>query len=419
MTEPTSPSIEPKRPNIVQIAAGGVVVIVLGALLLLDLYQQGLVWHALYNITGEESPPAQIVATNEWIGRWFRPQPQTATYTPVEHAGVNPFGINVFLEQEVEIEKREQIVRMASEAGFVWLRQEFPWEDIEIHGPGDFEDRRNDRDGDGEITEADIVSAWDKYDNIVDIVDEYDMRLMVRLSNPPDWTHANEDSGDKGPPDNLEDYINFVVAVAERYQGRIHHYQIWNEPNIFPEWGNRDVNAADYVEMLCESYAALKAVDPEIVVITGPIAPTVSMTYRDLNDFIYLQLMFDAGAADCFDVLSMQGYGLNSGPTDRRLRPTTINFNRVLYVRDLLVSYGHPDKAIWISEAAWNPLPNDPNISNREQFGVVTEEQAARYMVQAYQRQQQEWPYTGVMFWSLGNGFQAASLIQMALSGWP
>ncbi len=376
------------------------VALALGVGLLLDLANQGLAWRAIYNVTGEEEIPGQVVGVLEFTGRAFRPQPETAPYAPVDHAGTVPFGVNVFLEQEVELEKRERIVAMAQEAGFVWLRQEFPWEDIEIHGPGDFEDRRNDRNGDGVLDEADAISAWDKYDNIVDIVDEYDMRLMVRLSNPPAWTHASEDAGDKGPPDDLDDYINFVATVGERYQGRITHYQIWNEPNIYPEWGNNDVDPLAYTEMLCRSYDTLKAIDPEIVVVSGAIAPTVSMNYRDLNDFIYLQLMLDAGAGECFDVLAMQGYGLNSGPTDRRLRPTTVNFNRVLYVRDMLVNHGLEHKPVWISEAAWNPVPPDvPDISGRETYGVVTEEQAARYMVRAYERQQQEWPYTGVMFY--------------------
>jgi polysaccharide biosynthesis protein PslG len=374
--------------------------IVLGGGLLLDLTNQGLVWRAVYNLTGEESVGGQGVGALEWPGRWLRPQPETAPYTPVDHAGVSPFGINVFLEQEAEVIKREQTLQMIAEAGFVWLRQEFPWEDIEIHQRGDFQDRRNDRNQDGVIDEADYISAWEKYDNIVDLVEKYDLRLMVRLSNPPDWTHADEDAGDKGPPDNLQDYVNFAATVAERYQGRITHYQVWNEPNIYPEWGNRDVNPAAYVEMLCRTYDALKAVDEDIVVISGALAPTVSMNYRDLNDFIYLQLMLEAGAGDCFDVMSVQGYGLNSGPTDRRLRPTAITFSRLLYIRDMLVQYGYADKAIWISEAAWNPVPPDkPDIAAREAYGVVTTDQAARYMVGAYERQQQEWPFTGVMFY--------------------
>ncbi|GAI88379.1 unnamed protein product [marine sediment metagenome] len=71
------------------------------------------------------------------VSNLTRPQPKTKPYVPVSHTGVCPFGINVFLEQEVETEKRERTLQMISEAGFKWIRQEFPWEDIEIHGRGD------------------------------------------------------------------------------------------------------------------------------------------------------------------------------------------------------------------------------------------------------------------------------------------
>ncbi len=385
-----------------RIFVGGGVVFALAALLALDLLNQGLAWRAIYNVTGEESIPGQAVGFVQWVGRGFRAQPNTVPLVPVNHAGVNPFGVNVFLEQEAEVAKREESLRILSEMGFVWLRQEFPWEDIEIHGRGDFEDRRNDRDGDGEITEADVVSAWAKYDNIVDLVEQYDMRLQVRLSNPPSWTHGDPAIGDKAPPDDLNDYINYVTAVAERYEGRVHHYQVWNEPNVFPEWGNQDANPEAYTEMLCAAYDALKAVDEDIVVVSAALAPTVAMGGFNLNDYIFLQRMLDNGAGDCFDVLAMQGYGLNSGPTDRRMRPTTVNFARPMYIRDMLVRNGYEDRAIWISEAAWNPVPEPddvPDVDARYNFGQVTEEQAGRYMVEAYERQMREWPWTGVTFY--------------------
>ncbi len=378
------------------------VIMAAGVGLVLDLFNRGLVWQALYNVTGEESPPAQVVGLTHYAGRWFRQQPQTAPYTPVEHAGVNPFGMNVFLEQEADPAKRERIVEMIADAGFVWLRQEFPWEDIEIHGRGDFEDRRNDRNGDGQITEADAISAWDKYDEIVDLATDNDLKLLVRLSNPPSWTHADPDIGNQAPPDDLDDYINFVTTVAERYRGQITHYQIWNEPNVYPEWGEQQVNPEAYTEMLCRAYAALKQVDPEIVVVSAALAPTNAMDMRDLNDFIFLQRMLDAGAGECFDVLAMQGYGLNSGPTDRRMRPFNVTYARPLYIRDLLVSNGYGHRAIWISEAAWNPVPDPqevPDVDARYNFGQVTEEQAARYMVGAYARLQREWPFAGVNYY--------------------
>src|SRR5690606_7042460 len=123
------------------------------------------------------------------------------------------------------------------------------------------------------------------------------------------------------------------------------------------------------------------------VVISAALSPTISLTDRDLNEYIFLQRMYDAGAADCFDVMATQGYGFFSGPTDQRMRPTTLNYGRNLYLRDLMVANGDAHKPIWISEAAWNPVDAPdvpPEIPNIEQFGSVTPEQAARYMPLAY-----------------------------------
>ncbi|MGD8793956.1 MAG: hypothetical protein PVF47_15500 [Anaerolineae bacterium] len=339
----------------------------------------------LYGVTGEEALPAQIRGGLEWMGNLARPQPETADFVAVDHAGVQPFGVNVFLEQEVEPEKRERAVRMIAEAGFHWLRQEFPWEDIEIHAKGDFEDRRHEP----------YRSAWLKYDQIVDLAEQYDLAIVARLSNPPAWSRAaGDEAGAQAPPDDLDDYGDFVEAVVHRYQGRITHYQIWNEPNIYPEWGDQPVSPEAYTELLEVGYTRVKAACPECVVISGALAQTIPLGPRDLNDFIFLQRMYDAGAGDYFDVLAMQGYGLWSGPTDRRMRPRVLNFSRPLYLREIMVANGDEHKPIWITEMNWNAPPAD--FANK-QFGYVTLEQQGRYAVEAFQRAQQEWPWLGVI----------------------
>lgn len=377
--------------------AAGAVVLVFAGLLALDLANRGLAWQLFWQLTGEETPVAQLRGMVEWPGRWFRTQPDTQPMALIAHTGVNPYGVNTFLQQEVEPAKRERQVQMIADAGFGWIRQEFPWEDIEIHGRGDFTDRRNDVNADGVVDEID---AWAKYDQIVELAEQYGLQIQARLSNPPQWAQAGPDAGDFAPPVDVQDFVNYAVAVAERYQGRILYYQILNEPNIFPEWGNQDVDPEAYTNLLCQTYTALKAVDPNILVIDGPLAPTVSLSGRDLNDYIYLQRMYDAGAGDCFDIHSMQGYGLNSGPTDTRMRPTDVNYARNLYIRDLMVANGDAHKPIWISEAAWNPVaePDVPrDIVGYGQYGEVTLEQAARYMPLAYERAQREWPWIGVI----------------------
>ncbi|MCB9454006.1 MAG: cellulase family glycosylhydrolase [Anaerolineaceae bacterium] len=390
------PSPLPKL-RLAAIISGGALLLLI--LLALDLTNHGVAWRLFWSLTGEETPLAQVRGMVEWAGSLIRQQSDTAPGVPINHTTENPFGINTFLEQEVEPAKREQQIQMIADAGFGWIRQEFAWEDIEVHGRGDYEDRRNDLDGDGQ---PDAVDAWAKYDQIVDLADQYGLQIQARLSNPPDWTHANPDIGDKAPPDDVQDFVNYAVTLAERYKGRVRYFQIWNEPNIYPEWGNQPVNPEAYTDLLCRTYAALKAVDPDNVIIAAALAPTVSLSPENLNDFVFLQRMYDAGAGECFDIMAAQGYGLNSGPTDHRMRPTTVNFAHNVYIRDLMVANGDAEKPIWISEMGWNTQPDDPAIvtSQSGEFGIVTEEQRAQYTPLAYQRAQQEWPWVGVMnFW--------------------
>jgi hypothetical protein len=341
----------------------------------------------LLNWTGEEDPLPQVRGLFQLASNLIRPQPETRADVPVSHAGVSPFGINVFLEQEVEPEKRDLSLRMISEAGFKWIRQEFPWEEIEIQGKGDFYDHKWDK------------SAWEKYDNIVDLAEKYDLGIIARLDNPPAWSRARgDDAGTRAPPDDLNDFGDFVYTVVNRYKGRIKYYQIWNEPNIYPEWGEQPVDPEAYTELLKIGYTRAKEADPDCVIISGALASTIELGPRNLNDFIFLQRMYDAGAGDYFDILAMQGYGLWSGPYDRRMRPRVINFSRPLYIRDIMVKNGDEVKPIWISEMNWNALPLDhPAYPG---YGRVTEEQQARYVVEAYKRAQAEWPWVGVVnFW--------------------
>jgi hypothetical protein len=343
---------------------------------------------SLGSVTGEDDVEKQVRAFPEWLSGIVRQQPDTADYVPIAYNGVNPFGVNTFLNQEVEDKKRALQLDMIRAAGFHWIRQEFPWEDIEIHGKGDFTDRRN----------AMPVSAWDKYDSIVRMANERGIQVIARLSTPPRWTRKDPDAIATTPPDNLNDFGDFVDAVVKHYKGQIMYYQIWNEPNVYPEWGDQEISPEGYVELLKTGYMRAKAADPNVVILSAPLAPTIEMGPRDMNDFIFLQRMYDAGAKNFFDILSLNDYGLWSGPSDRRMRPRVLNFSRPVYVRDIMVRNGDEHKAIWASEIGWNAIPLDHPAF--PQFGRASDEQVARYIPAAYERAQQEWPWMGVMaYW--------------------
>ena len=346
---------------------------------------------SLYDLSGEEAWEGQTAGIVHWLNTAVRPQPHLAPDRIVLDPVAGPMGVNTFLQQEVEPQKRERSLDLAYDAGFRFIRQEFQWEDIEIHGKDDFVDRRNVPEG---------IDAWQKYDHIVDQAQAAGIDVIARLSNPPSWSRSEPDevTGALAPPDDPQDFADFAAAVAERYKGRIHYYQIWNEPNGNDEWGFQDADPEAYSELLCLAYDRIKQVDPDALILAGALTPTLAMDGRNMNDLIYLQRMYNAGAGACFDVMSAQGYGLWSGAADQRLRPTVINIQHHLLLRDLMVANGDGRKPIWISEMGWNVVPEGMEA----RFGRVTEEQQAKYTVEAYDRLQEEWPWVQVAnYWFL------------------
>ncbi len=358
---------------------------VLALLALGIFFARGGLSPLLADWTGEEDTEYQIKALGHLALSVAQPPRSTADFAPMKYADLNPFGVNTDLDQEVEEPKLRQAVQMIHAAGFHWIRQEFPWEQIEQPGKGQFWDYKYNH------------STWDKYDRIVALAQEYGLEIVARLDVPPAWSrHDGRERGDHAPPDNYDDYGDFVAAVASRYKGKIRFYQLWNEPNIYPEWGEQPVNAGEFVRLLKIGYARVKAADPNAVVICASLAQTVETGPENLSELTFLQQMYTAGARGSFDILAVNDYGIWTGPGDRRVDEDRINFSRPTLVREIMVKNGDADKPIWAMEVGWNALP--PNMEPT--FGVVTLQQQARYTVQAYTRAQNEMPWMGpLMYW--------------------
>jgi polysaccharide biosynthesis protein PslG len=319
--------------------------------------------------------------------------PRTDPLVPIHYADASPYGINTFLEQEVEPEKVERSLALIAAAGFHWVRQEFPWEDIEIAGKGNYWDPKWD------------VSTWAKYDRIVDLARTHGLEVIARLDQPPAWTRkvGGAPGWTMAPPDRLEDYGDFVYAVVSRYRGRLRYYQIWNEPNIFPQWGDQPADPAGYVRMLQIAYRRAKEADPTCVILAAGLAQTTEETPaqfgpRNMSDLLYLDKMYQAGLKGNFDIMGAMVYGLWSGPYDLRVSRGRANFSRVQLLREIMVRYGDGDKAIWATEVGWNAVPK--GFPLYPIYGQVNEAQQAAYAVEAYQRAAEEWPWMGVMnYW--------------------
>jgi hypothetical protein len=320
------------------------------------------------------------------VAAWssLAPDPgDTADLVPVRHVGGNPYGINVFLEQEVEETKLRQSLEMIHAAGFGWIKQQLVWAEVEVPTKGRFVDQATGRE------------SWQKYDRIVDLAQQYGLGVILRIDTSPAWARPGTAKIETPPVFNA-DYGDFVARVADRYRGRVRYYQIWNEPNVPFEWGDEAPDAAAYTQMLRVAAYRIHQVDPDAVVISAAMAPTTELSEKGVNELIYLQQMYDAGAKGNFDVLGANAYGLRSGPDDRRLAlDRDVNFSRPVLVRRLMVRNGDAERPIWAAEVGWSAVPDGSGIPDL--WGRVDRQTQADYTVRAFERAQEEWPWMGVM----------------------
>lgn len=101
-------------------------------------------------------------------------------------------------------------------------------------------------------------------------------------------------------------YAEFLGQIAAMNPGAI---EVWNEMNLEREWPRGRIDPVAYVEMLRQAYDSIKAADPNVIVITGALAPTGAEGAFGLdrvwNDDRYLQGMVNAGAADYSDCIGI------------------------------------------------------------------------------------------------------------------
>ena len=250
-------------------------------------------------------------------------------------------GVHTRLTDEGALWKIQRNLQLVREMGAPWIVEFFPWAYSEP-AKGSFD--------------------WWHADQVIDHAHTQGLKVVARLGLVPPW--ARPDPLDKETtfnyidPDHYDDFGDFVYAFVDRYKDRVDHIIIWNEPNLSFEWGMRPVDARAYVDLLRVAYRRAKEANPHVIVLAGALAPTLepSGSPTGLNDLIYLQQMYEAGAKDAFDALAVHAYGLLA-PMDEGPDPSRINFRRVELLRAVMLHNGDDAKKVYITEAGWNDSP--------------------------------------------------------------
>lgn len=268
---------------------------------------------------------------------------------------------------------------------FSHIKQSFAWADIEPERRDGPQDERY---------------VWTQADLMMADIEAKGVSVIARIDHPPAWAVRSDANYDE-PPFDMTRLAEFCGLLAERYQGRIDAYQIWNEPNLTREWGGHVPNPAGYVQLLKVCAEAIRESDPAAIIISAGLSPTATRDVTAMPHTEFLWKLYEAGASPYFDVLGVHAPGWKFAPEVGPEVPVSENylewqrFRHVEDMRAIMVANGDASKQVAITETGWTIDQREGSIYSH--FGVSPEDQGD-YLQGAYAYAAENWrPWLGVM----------------------
>jgi hypothetical protein len=250
----------------------------------------------------------------------------------------------------------------ASELGAGWTRVTFRWNEIQPDSPDQW-----------------IVPITDEQLNL----EISQGRQVVGLvTNTPGWaTDGGRGIGvpqgiSLGHTDPQNLWANFLRSLVQRYAGRIDHWIIWNEPDVWDtyhqSWGG---SVEDFAQLLRVSYGVVKETNPNGIVHLAAVTHWWDANHgRELFMRRLLRVITaDPNAAAhnyFFDVATLHIY----------FQPENV-YDLTAFYHGLMREHGI-NKPIWIAEVNAPPSEDPAWPVPDAQFHITLEDQAA-FMIQA------------------------------------
>ena len=287
-----------------------------------------------------------------------------------------------------------------SDMGFNWIKQQIQWRDFEGNQ--------------GAIVFSELR-------RMVDAAGGRGISVLFSVVNAPDWAREpNFDSSVGGPPQDPNTLGNFLARLAGDFCGSaVQAIEVWNEQNLHYEWGNRPINPEEYMNLLRVGYSRIKGACPSMLVISGAPTPAGDAGAIAMDDFVYLERMYQNGLAGLADGIGAHPSGYNvppnvgwqsacsiiqqtgnffNGPCDTPHHSWSFRSTMEGY-REIMVRYGDINKRLWPTEFGWaaggalHPAYAYANDNSHEE--------QARWTVEAYQMMR-NWGWVGPAFlWNL------------------
>jgi hypothetical protein len=209
---------------------------------------------------------------------------------------------------------------------------------------------------------------WAMYDRVLDELAARNIVVVATFNTIPGWASVDQPGCDNFKTEIYQcqldeahygDFENAIRAAVSRYAW-IEHWEFWNEPEM---WRYLGEDGTVYIRHLRTFYDIAHQVNPDIVVAAQTLVGADYMDYiYNLSDYFY------GPDNEPWDAISLHPYvwDFNMEKYGRHLE---LNYDRIEWLRQLMVERGDGHKPMWITEFGWNNSVEDqarnlPNAFN-------------------------------------------------------
>ena len=295
------------------------------------------------------------------------------------------YGIHVAATTNLNLQ-----IEQLKKLGVGWVILDMPWATIET--------RQNEYD-------------WGEWDERINAYNEAGFNILMRISAAPNWARpTDDDKSVRGMPKDPQTIAMFVTLLTGRYHGKIQAIEIWQEQNLYYAVGGQGrVNVDDYMALLTIAYQAIKASDPNIVVISGGLTPISGSQPYGVDDVIYLEQMYERGLKGVSDAVGAHPPGFIN-PPDALFLGSDDNLargyddhrsfffrNTMEAYREIMLKHDDGNRMIVPTEFGWPVFRYDASDSRFVFAQENSLEEQAAYIVRAYEMGR-DWGWVGPMF---------------------
>jgi hypothetical protein len=265
---------------------------------------------------------------------------------------------------------------------------------------------------------------WKMLDHWLSAAQQTGDDVLFTLGMTPRWASSRPNDascryapGQCDPPDDLnadgsgtdQHWKDFVSAVVAHVNGRIHHWEIWNEPQAANAWTG---TYAQLARMAQDARSIIKTFDPKSELLNGGVQMHHGLALKWWSEYAA------AGGLNYADALAIHG-DVRTYPEICGVYPQAENFIPLMQgLKAILTQYGQQNKYIWDTEASWGKTDLDCFNNQDLQAAFL----ARFYLIQLSERIQRfywrGWIDNSGGLYTVGGGLNKAGVAYGQINSW-